>query len=56
MYNFVIKTSNSPAKFYNGKAMTKDEIREVFAFVREHHYPLFKDFYECNYKSLGGAY
>lgn len=54
MYNFVINTSNQPHRYYSGKVMTKDEIREIFAFVREHCYPLFKDFYECNFKTLGG--
>ena len=35
-------------------SMTRQEIRNVFAFVRENNYNLFKDFYECSARSLGG--
>ena len=31
-----------------------NQIRELFVFVRENNYPLFKDFYECTAEKLGG--
>ena len=37
--------------FYYKKAMTKQEIRELFAFVREEKPELFKDFYEFSVSS-----
>lgn len=54
LFNFAAAADDIPRRYYQGKAMSKDEIREVFAFVRENHYPLFTDFYECNAKKLGG--
>lgn len=50
LYDFAIHTLDNP-KVY-AKAYSRQEIREIFAFVRENHYPLFKDFYECNITSL----
>ena len=38
--------------FYYRKAMTKQEIRELFAFVREENPALFEDFYEFNVSSM----
>ena len=40
--------------YYHGKGFTKDQIRQIFYFVRENHYELFKMFYECSAISLGG--
>lgn len=53
MYDFARHTTEYRDLRYNGDYMTKDEVREVFYFVRENNYPLFKDFYECNARSLG---
>ena len=53
MYDFARHTTEWRDMRYNGDYMTKDEVREVFYFVRENNYPLFKDFYECNARSLG---
>ena len=53
LFNFAANSQKVPKKYY-GEVLNKDQIREIFAFVREHHYPLFKDFYECNARSLGG--
>jgi hypothetical protein len=44
----------TPYSTYGGESITKAEARELFAFVREKNYPLFKDFYECSARSLGG--
>ena len=38
--------------FYYRKAMTKQEIRELFAFVREENPALFDDFYQFNVSSM----
>jgi hypothetical protein len=43
-----------PYGTYGKDAMSIDDVRKIFAFVREHNYPLFKEFYECNVRSLGG--
>lgn len=54
LFDFAAASDKIQRRYYNGQAMTKSEIREVFAFVRENHYPLFTDFYECNARKLGG--
>jgi hypothetical protein len=54
LFDFASASDKIPRKYYQGKAMSKDEIRSIFRFVREKHYPLFTDFYECNAKKLGG--
>lgn len=53
MYDFARSTTEVRDLRYSSDYMTKDEVREVFYFVRENNYPLFKDFYECNARSLG---
>lgn len=52
LFDFAKATSNFPSTIYSGKVMTRSEIKELFNFVRENYYPLFQDFYECNFKSL----
>jgi hypothetical protein len=54
LFDFAKASDKIPRAWYQNKAMSKDEIREVFAFVRENHPSLFTDFYECNAKKLGG--
>ena len=55
MYDFAKKTMDHPHRYYNGKCFTKKEIREIFGFVRDNNYTLFKDFYEYNLlKAIGG--
>lgn len=54
LFDFAKASDKAPRWWYQGKAMSKDEIRETFAFVRENHPSLFTDFYECNAKKLGG--
>lgn len=53
MFDFAKATHKTPRQYY-GEVFNKNQIREIFAFVREKHYPLFKDFYECNAEKLGG--
>lgn len=53
LFDFVSKTSNQPKAYY-GNVFTQNQMREIFAFVREANYPLFKEFYECNARTLGG--
>lgn len=53
MYNFAKHSGKIQGHKY-AHEMTRPEIREVFAFVRENNYPLFQAFYECSYNSLGG--
>jgi hypothetical protein len=54
LFDFAAASDKMPRYYYHGKAMSKDEIRNTFAFVREKHPSLFTDFYECNAKKLGG--
>lgn len=53
LFDFAKHCQKIPAAYY-GDVLNIDEIRELFAFVRENHYPLFTDFYECSAKKLGG--
>ena len=53
MFDFASKSQVVPKSYY-GEVFNKDQIREIFAFVREFNYPLFKDFYECTAEKLGG--
>jgi hypothetical protein len=53
LFDFAAKSQNVP-KHYYGDVMNTNQIRETFAFVRQKHYPLFTDFYECNALKLGG--
>jgi hypothetical protein len=53
VFDFAAASDKIPRHWY-ARAMSKDEIREVFAFVREENYELFKDFYECTARKLGG--
>lgn len=55
LYDFAAHTMKRTYRTYGSDAMTIDEVRKVFEFVRERNYPLFKDFYECNARSLGGT-
>jgi hypothetical protein len=54
LFNFASNLMKTPYSTYGGDSITKAEARELFAFVREKNYPLFKDFYECSARSLGG--
>ena len=54
LFDFAAHTMKRPYGSYGSDAMTVAEVRKIFEFVREHNYPLFKDFYECNARSLGG--
>ena len=53
MFDFASSTQKVPPHYY-GEVFTIDDIRKIFAFVRQKNYPLFKDFYECSVNSLGG--
>ena len=53
LYNFASKSQKVPKGYY-GDVLNISQIREIFAFVREKNYPLFKDFDECNVRALGG--
>jgi hypothetical protein len=53
MYDFARHCQEVPKYFYSD-AFSINKIREIFEFVREYHYPLFKDFYECTAEKLGG--
>jgi hypothetical protein len=53
LFDFAANTSETPYAHY-GDVFTKSQIREIFAFVRQYNYPLFKDFDECTARKLGG--
>ena len=46
------RASYDDLPFYYRQAMTKQEIRELFAFVREENPALFEDFYKFNVNSM----
>ena len=54
LFDFASSLMKHPYSSYGLDAMSQDQARKIFAFVREYNYPLFKDFYECNVRSLGG--
>ena len=54
LFDFARHCYETPRGYYGNDVFTIDEVREIFAFVREYHYPLFKDFYECTAEKLGG--
>ena len=54
LFDFAAHTMKRPYGSYGKDAMSIEQVRKIFEFVREHNYPLFKDFYECNAHSLGG--
>lgn len=54
LFDFAASTMKRPYGTYGQDAMSVADVRRIFEFVREHNYPLFKDFYECNARSLGG--
>jgi hypothetical protein len=54
LFDFAAHTMKRPYGTYGKDAMTVEQVRKIFEFVREHNYPLFKDFYECSARSLGG--
>ena len=51
LFDFARATYDDLPKYY-ARAMTKQEIRELFAFVREENPALFEDFYEFNVSSM----
>ena len=51
LFDFARATYDDLPAYYR-KAMTKQEIRELFAFVREENPALFEDFYEFNVSSM----
>ena len=53
LFDFAQASQKVPKNYY-GEVLTQDQIRKIFMFVRQKHYPLFKDFYECSARSLGG--
>lgn len=55
LYDFARNIDEIPRLIKARKVITKQEIREIFAFVREYNYPLFKDFYECSANKLLGG-
>ena len=54
LFNFAENTKQYPPAYYGDKVMKKNEIREIFDFVRQANPELFTYFYECNFNSLGG--
>ena len=55
LFDFAANTMKRPYGTYGQDAMSIADVRKIFEFVREHNYPLFKDFYECNARSIGGT-
>ena len=54
LFNFAANLMNTPYSTYGEESITKSEARKLFTFVRENNYELFKDFYECSARTLGG--
>ena len=53
VFDFAASSQKIPHQYY-GDVLNTQQMREIFAFVRQQHYPLFKDFYECTARKLGG--
>ena len=53
LFDFASSCHLVPPAYY-GEVFNINQVREIFAFVREYHYPLFKEFYECTAEKLGG--
>ena len=53
MFDFAKNCQEVPRAYY-GDVFNINQIRELFVFVRENNYSLFKDFYECTAEKLGG--
>ena len=53
LFDFARATYDDLPAYY-AKAMTRQEIRELFAFVREEKPELFEDFYEFNVNKMEG--
>lgn len=53
LFDFARVTYDELPKIYK-KGMTKQEMRELFAFVREKKPSLFEDFYEFNINKMEG--
>lgn len=53
LFDFAANSQEVP-KYYYGDVLNTKQIRNIFAFVRYYNYPLFKDFYECSARKLGG--
>lgn len=54
MYDFARSAKSEAPHWWYGKYYTTNQIREIFAFVYEHHPELFKLFYQCSAEKLGG--
>ena len=54
MYKCVAALTDEPSFYYKGRLFSVQELRELFAFVRENNYELFTMFYECSANSIGG--
>lgn len=54
LFNFAENTYQYPPSYYSGQIMKRNEIRELFEFVRYAAPDVFTDFYECSFNSLGG--
>lgn len=54
IFDFCAASRVELSRYYGEYGLNRQKLREIFAFVQEHNYPLFKDFYECSATSLGG--
>ena len=54
MYDFVAACTDDPPAWFRDDYISVQHLREIFGFVRENHYELFKLFYECTAEKLGG--
>lgn len=52
VFDFAKNAAQIPYKYYGKEVMGRQEIKEVFIFLRENNYPLFQDLYECNLNSV----
>ena len=52
VFDFAKAIMDKPYKTYGPEAMSKQEAREVFNFIRERNYPLFQDLYELSFNTL----
>lgn len=53
LYNYILNLKEK--RTLNNENFIKPEVRELFQFVRERNYELFRDFYECKMVTLKGG-
>lgn len=57
LYRYIRESTNASLRtnYYNQYGLNKNDIRNLFTFIKDNNYDLFKDFYECHIVKLEGG-